>query len=138
MPQLLSPTVSTSQEVVIDGEEIHLVKNGVVLCMIPFDSYEIWIFEGQNPLNLYNGQIQYPCQMQFKGDKNDEGKRKSFMARGEDWFGMFSLFSKVNSEKLFRYLAEKQDISQKQIQQWIDTVEDESLAVDTSDDELVI
>lgn len=124
---VLGSAKTTAKHVSIEGTDVVLnLGNHPLGIRIPMDMYSVWVFDkDESPLIMYQGELQWPCFIQFKGDKKPDGTRGAFMQgggekeEGNNWFGMFSLFSKINSELLFRQLC-KGKHSDEQIQLWID------------------
>ena len=82
--------------------------------LVPTSCFSVWLFEGQNPLSIYAGKIQYPCFCQIAGEKKDDGGRKSFFViggdpeEGTDWTLSTNIFLKINSKALFTLLLEEE------------------------------
>ena len=87
---------------------------------------------------MYNGFMQFPCMLQFKGEKDEDGNRKPVIGRGgdrdagTDWFAMASVWIKVNSEALFRAIASDKGISDDQISKWIESAESAEAGISIS------
>ena len=126
----LGAAKTTAKHVSIVGDDVVLnMGTGNKGIRIPVSMYQIWVFnKDESPLVLWQGELQWPCFIQFKGDKKPDGTRGMFIANGADddegnkWQLMISLFTKLSHEPLFRHLC-KGKYDDEQIQEWIDNAQ---------------